>query len=254
MNIQLIRNATLVLDYGGTRFLIDPDLAPQHERPSFTGAERNPTVDLPLSLDDILRGIEAVIVSHLHADHFDTIAKDVLPKSLPLYCQPDDKARIEENAFSAVQGIAQRITHGNVTIERIGGHHGTDKVEQMMGQVSGFLFTAPDEPTLYWAGDTVWCDEVEAAITTHAPDVIITHSGGAMWKDKAGEAQYIIMDAAQTIQLAQHAPSSTIIATHIEALDHCTTSRIALRQAANAAAIDAERLRIPADGDTIEIA
>lgn len=253
MDLQLIRNATLVLDYGGVRFLIDPDLAPQHERPSFTGAERNPTVDLPMSLDDVLAGIDAVIVSHLHADHFDTVAKEVLPKSIPLFCQLGDAQRIEESGFSAVQGVQESITYAGVTIERLAGHHGTGDVEQLMGQVSGFMFSADNEPTLYWAGDTVLCDEVESAIKTYQPDVIVTHSGGAMWKNQAGEPVYIIMDALQTVQVAQQAPDSTIVATHMEALDHCTTTRLALHEAASQAGISATRLLIPVDGDTLTL-
>lgn len=253
MDLQLIRNATLILNYGGVRFLIDPDLAPQHERPSFTGAERNPTVDLPMSLDDVLIGIDAVVVSHLHADHFDTVAKDVLPKSIPLFCQPSDKERIEESGFSGVQVVEDTIIHAGVTIARVGGHHGTGDVEQLMGRVSGFVFSADNEPTLYWAGDTVLCEEVESAIKTYQPDVIVTHSGGAMWKNQAGEPVYIIMDALQTVNVAQQAPDSTIVATHMEALDHCTTTRLALRDAATQAGISEGRLLIPVDGDMLTL-
>ena len=63
----------------------------------------------------------------------------------------------------------------------------------------------------------------------------------------------IIMDAAQTLALAEAFPHATVIATHMEALDHCTVSRAALRKAAKERGIDSERLRIPADGETLVI-
>lgn len=73
MQLQLIRNATLRLRYAGHTILIDPDLADKHSRPSFTGLLPNPMVDLPLSPTKIVAGIDLLIVSHLHRDHFDAV-------------------------------------------------------------------------------------------------------------------------------------------------------------------------------------
>ena len=50
MNIKQIRNATLLIEYAGTRFLVDPMLAPKGAYPGFAGTAnshlRNPLVDL----------------------------------------------------------------------------------------------------------------------------------------------------------------------------------------------------------------
>jgi hypothetical protein len=61
------------------------------------------------------------------------------------------------------------------------------------------------------------------------------------------------MDAAQTIAVCRSAPQSTIIAVHMEALDHGTVSRRELRAQAEASGIGPERLRIPRDGEEIEV-
>ena len=45
---------------------------------------QNPMVDLPEPIEDIIAGVDTVIVSHLHADHFDEVAKERLPKDLPI--------------------------------------------------------------------------------------------------------------------------------------------------------------------------
>lgn len=37
--------------------------------------------ELPLGIDEILRGVELVVVSHLHTDHFDDVAKQVVPSN-----------------------------------------------------------------------------------------------------------------------------------------------------------------------------
>ena len=118
-----------------------------------------------------------------------------------------------------------------------------------LNPVSGFVFQFPGEPTVYWIGDSVWCEEVEHALEKYQPDVIVTHSGGAELRDSGP----IIMDAPQTIAVCEAAPSAVVIATHLEALDHCKTSRKALQLAAEKSGIDLYRLLIPEDSEEIEI-
>lgn len=65
-------------------------------------------------------------------------------------------------------------------------------------------------------------------------------------------ADPIIMDAAETVALSE-VTKATIIAVHMEALDHCFTSRAALREAASKQRIGAAKLLIPRDGETIEL-
>lgn len=253
MKIQLIRNATLLLDYANHHILIDPDLAAKHARQTFTGKSPNPMVDLPMPIEQILAGVEGVIVSHLHSDHFDTVAQERVPKNVPLFCQPENADFIREKGFQDVRSVASEIEWETIHITRTGGHHGTGEVEGIMKTVSGFVFQAAGEPTLYWAGDTVLCDEVREVISKYQPDVIITHSCGATWPDSKGERSLIVMDAQQTIEVCKLSPDKVVIAVHMEALDHATVSRQQLREAANAALINAKKLLIPDDGGVVEI-
>ncbi len=87
MQIQLIRNATLRLQYAGLQLLTDPYLAAKHSRPSFTGKSPNPLVELPIPPEEVIAGVDGVLVSHLHSDHFDPAARDLLPKDIPILCQ-----------------------------------------------------------------------------------------------------------------------------------------------------------------------
>ena len=74
MQLHLLRNATLRLHYAGRTLLIDPMLGPVHTFRSLAGREENPTAPLPLPAEDAVRGLDGVIVSHLHPDHFDEAA------------------------------------------------------------------------------------------------------------------------------------------------------------------------------------
>lgn len=203
-------------------------------------------VPLPMAIAEILDGIDLVLVSHLHADHFDEVAKKVVPKRLPLICRPGDEATIRAAGFSDVRPLEGEIGLGSLTIRQQPAQHGTGAVLSLMGEVMGFTLEAPGEPKLYWCGDSVLYPPLSAAVAAAHPDVIVTHSSGAMW-----DGTLIVMDAAQTLDLCEATPQATIIATHMEALDHGTVNREALRQAAEARGIAKERLHIPDDGETL---
>jgi L-ascorbate metabolism protein UlaG (beta-lactamase superfamily) len=249
MDVQLIRNATMRLRYAGHTLLTDPDLAPKHSRTSFTGRSRNPIVDLPMPAAEVLAGIEMALVSHLHQDHFDSEARRLLPRDLPLFCQPDDAGTLRELGFTAVTPVDDTVEWGGIRITRTPGHHGSGDDLAAMGPVCGFILAAPGEPTVYWVGDSVWYPAVAEAIAQAGPDVIITHSSGALWQ--AGTP--IVMDAEQTLAVCAAAPTSRVVAIHLDSLDHGQVSRAALRAAAVAAGVDSNRLIIPADGATLTL-
>jgi L-ascorbate metabolism protein UlaG (beta-lactamase superfamily) len=246
MQLKLLRNALLKLTYAGKTILIDPDLGPRLSRRSIAGKSQNPMVALPEPIDDILGGVDQVIVSHLHADHFDEVAKERLPKDVPLICQPGNEETIREAGFTQVAPLEHFIRLGSIVIQRQPAQHGTGAVAETMGPVMGLTFEAPGEPSLYWCGDSVLYPPLLEAVAQADPDIIVTHSCGALW-----DGTLIVMDAAQTVALAEAAPRARIVAVHMEALDHATVSRAALRTAAEAAGIEPGRLLIPADGETL---
>jgi hypothetical protein len=58
-DLQLIRNATLRLRFAGVEFLIDPMLGVKGSiRAMGDSTERNPTVDLPCPIADVLEGVD----------------------------------------------------------------------------------------------------------------------------------------------------------------------------------------------------
>lgn len=247
MQIQQIRNATLRITYAGRQFVTDPCLAPKHTLESWANISPNPLVDLPCSPQEVVAGIDMVIVSHLHKDHFDPLAEALVPKDIPVFCQPGDETQLVEKGFQLVTAVERSIHWQGITITRTHGQHGTGTWAERLGDVAGFIFQAENEPTVYWAGDTIWCDAVKQVIIARQPHIIVTHSSGA----KLGESDPIVMDAEQTIAVCRAAPQAIVVATHMEAFDHGTVSRAALRALAEAKGIQPQQLLIPADGEIL---
>lgn len=246
MRLQLVRNATLKLKIADRTILVDPFLAPKHSRPSIAGRSPNPTVDLPIPIDDILDGVELVIVSHLHSDHFDPLAKSLVPKHLPLVCQPGDEDKIRSFGFADVTPLVDRIDWHGIRLLRRDACHGHGPVVEKMGPVIGISLEAAGEPSLYWSGDTVLYPAVEETIRRTAPDIIVIHPCGALW-----EGDPIAMDAEQAVAVCEAAPQAIVVATHLDALDHATVGRADLRQFARSRGIAAARLCIPDDGEVL---
>jgi L-ascorbate metabolism protein UlaG (beta-lactamase superfamily) len=247
MKIQLIRNATLKLTYNGSVILIDPYLADKDAYDPLVGKARNPMVALPFPAEAVIEQVDLVMVSHLHRDHFDQAAWDLLPKSLPLYCQPGNDEVIRSKGFTDVRVLEEESNWNGIRIRRTPGQHGTGVWGERMGQVSGFLFQAEGEPSIYWCGDTIWVEEVEKVIAEYQPNIIITHSCGAEFAPH----DPIVMDAEQTIALCRAAPNAIVIATHMEVLDHSTVTRADLRTFANSQGISEAQLWIPNDGEVL---
>ena len=249
MKLRLLRNATLKLEVQGRIILIDPFFAPKGSRPSFTGRAPNPLVELPVSTEEILDGVELVVVSHLHADHFDPVAQSLVPKHLPMICQPGDEETIRSFGFNDVMPLAKVIDWNGIRLQRREGSHGLGPVVQKMGSVMGFSMAAQDEPTVYWAGDTVLYPAIETIITDTRPDIIVIHACGARW-----DGDLIVMDAAEAVATCRLAPDAIVIATHMDSLDHATVSRNELLQHATAQGISPKQLLIPLDGETLQLA
>lgn len=247
VDIQLIRNATLKLNYNGKIFLIDPSLSPKNSFTSFVvqGKKLNPTIDLTLPINEITKGVEAILVSHTHADHFDEGAKKHLDPNLPLFGQPFDKKVFEKSPFKNVTLVENEQTYQGTTIMRTGGKHGPEHMLKALGKVSGFVLKAKDYPTIYIIGDCLLDDEIKNNIKKYNPDIIVVNSGGAEF---GGER--ILMNEKETIEIAKFSPKSKIIAVHMESLDHCKVTRQMIRDEAKKEKV---KVLIPNDGETIKL-
>ncbi len=251
MRLRLIRHATLLVETAGQRILLDPmlDAAGAREPVANTPNDRrNPLVELPEPPEVAASRLTAVAVTHLHEDHLDATAVALLDKALPLLCQPEDEETLRGRGFHDVRPVAEALELDGIAVARTGGRHGTGELADMLAPVSGFVLRAPGEPVLYVAGDTVYCDEVEAALDAHSPDVVVVNAGGARFT----EGDPITMTADDVVAVAHRAPDALVVAVHLEAINHCLETRADLHQRLHAEGL-VGRVTVPEDGSQIPL-
>jgi L-ascorbate metabolism protein UlaG (beta-lactamase superfamily) len=259
VQVQQIRNATAKISYAGKTFLVDPFLAKKGSYPGFDGTFnsklRNPLVELPMPASEVMQGVDAIVVSHTHLDHWDGGAHRFIPKAMPVFVQNETDAKlIRGQGYTDVRVLGEDSSFEGVQLSRIGGQHGTDEMYRnkpladALGAAMGIVFRAPGAKTTYVVGDTVWKPEVDGALARFKPDVIILNTGDARMVGYTGS---IIMGKDDVLHAYQAMPNATIVATHMDAINHMSLSRKELREHVKQHGIG-DRVRIPADGEILK--
>lgn len=263
LSMRHIRNATIKLNSGGATFLIDPMFAEVGAYEGFPDTHRswlrNPLTPLPMPVKDIMEGVDAVILTHTHLDHWDKAAQEALPKNIPFYVQNEEDAKqVRGQGFTDVRIMKNADEFGGVKLERTATQHGSKAMYadpvlgKALGEVMGVVFTAPNGKKAWLVGDTIWFDGVDKALAAHNPDIIIMNTGGAAMSDeKYKDAPEIIMGKEDTRKMAEKAPNAKVVAIHMDAINHMTVDRKDLSEYAREHGIR-DKVLIPFDGEKID--
>lgn len=249
MKVRLIRNATLVISVNDKKILVDPMLGEKGVLGKFPwtdDARLNPLVDLPFSeleLTNLIGQIDAVLLTHLHPDHWDFKAHQLIPKNMPIYCQSEDAPMIEGLGFNNIIPAAEKSVFCGIEIYRTEGKHGLGEVGGLMGKVSGFILLHNEE-TLYVAGDTVWCDDVINAIDKFEPSFIIVNGGSA----KFNIGEHVTMNVSDIKELLNYYTNHKIAVVHLETVSPTVENREYILNFLSMNNI-LERVIIPKDGE-----
>lgn len=250
MNIHHIRNATEVIHYGGKKFLIDPMLAEKGTYPPFPNSLRqdqyNPLVNLPISVEKIIEDIDAIILTHLHPDHFDEVAQKALPKDIKMFVQnEEDSKKVKNFGFQHVEVLQENTVFEDIQLIKTPGQHGRGEILKITGSVCGVVFKHPMEKTLYVAGDTVWYRAIQDVINTYKPDIIVVNGGD----NQFFEGGSLVMGIEDIYNVYKAAPYAKIICVHMEAVNHWTLSKEELKSFVREKGISTQVL-VPDDGDS----
>jgi L-ascorbate metabolism protein UlaG (beta-lactamase superfamily) len=208
-HVTFIGNATTLLRLGSFTLLTDPAYGPAGSRVylgygAWTKRVRDPALD-------VLRDVtpDAVLLSHLHGDHFDRAARDRLPRDIPIVTTPQARRRLVKRRFEVVHGLptweSQEWTRGEqrLRVTAVPGRHGPGVVDRLLPDVMGSVVELEAGGRrllrLYITGDTLYRPGLaEIPRRFGEIDAMLIHLGGTRLL-----GMLLTMDDRQGVDLAQ---------------------------------------------------
>jgi L-ascorbate metabolism protein UlaG (beta-lactamase superfamily) len=189
-SILFIGTATVLIRYAGFTILTDPNFLHRGELVHLGYGLRSRRLTEPaMGLAD-LPPLDAIVLSHLHEDHFDRVVERTLDRALPLITTPKAARTLAKIGFHRTVPLC---TWQDVTMAKGGvrlrltampGRHGPWLFSRLLPPVMGSMLefeTTTGEPLfrLYITGDTLVHDALHA-IPRRYPNIdqALLHLGG----------------------------------------------------------------------------
>jgi L-ascorbate metabolism protein UlaG (beta-lactamase superfamily) len=188
-DITFIGTATTLLRFGGFTVLTDPNFIRRGQwvrvAPALVSRRRT---EPALAIDE-LPELDGVVLSHLHGDHFDRVARRGLARDLPVFTTPSAADRLRRKGFT--ESVPMR-TWQEQTLEKDGarlritslpGRHSNGPMAMLLPKVMGTLLeyevSGRAPLRVYVTGDTLPFAEL-ARIGERFPDIdaAVVHLGG----------------------------------------------------------------------------
>jgi L-ascorbate metabolism protein UlaG (beta-lactamase superfamily) len=151
VQITYIGHATLLLEMAGVRILTDPNFEPRLGR--LLARVSAPGIAL-----DALPALDALLLTHAHADHLSFKSLDRLPRDIPLYAPPAVAQWLVRKGYrhatpiddgeSVAIGAALRVHTGRATHK--GNRYGFDRWRS----ATNMYLLESNEESAFFAGDT----------------------------------------------------------------------------------------------------
>jgi L-ascorbate metabolism protein UlaG (beta-lactamase superfamily) len=183
LRITYIGHATLLLELGGIRVLTDPHFGPKLGR--FLPRVRAPG----LSIAD-LPAIDALLLTHAHADHLSFACLDALPRSVPLYTPPAVARWLRRRGYVHAEPLApeESVTVGGVTIRAAPAkHYGSRYAIDRWRSAANMYLLLTDEHSVFFTGDTGLAEHTDRVVHEYVTsldrqlDVALLPIGHAPW-------------------------------------------------------------------------
>jgi L-ascorbate metabolism protein UlaG (beta-lactamase superfamily) len=242
----------MVLETGNQVILVDPMLGQKGTAgPPFTlfrfKPKRNPIIDLPGNAMSIVNKTTHCLITHLHPDHLDKEGENFLRiKQIPIICSVKDEPILKKRGLNIIQTVDywKSTSFLGGKIQGIPAVHGYGFIAKPMGNVMGFYIELPNEKSIYLSADTIYTHDVHTALTQLKPEISVVACGTA----QLDIFQPLLMRMEDILKFVQNAPGQ-VIANHLEAVNHCPTTRQQLKTEVSKIRLS-NKIFIPEDGES----
>jgi L-ascorbate metabolism protein UlaG (beta-lactamase superfamily) len=206
--VTFVGNATTVLRLGDFTLLTDPAFGPAGSRVHLGYGLWTKRLKDPAFTVEELPALDAVLLSHLHGDHFDRVARAALPPGLPLVTTPQAARRLRRSRFEAVRGLPTWESHEwdrgrhRLRVTAVPGRHGPGLADRLLPDVMGAVVELEVDgrlrTRLYITGDTLYRPFLaQVPRRLGQIDAMLVHLGGTRVL-----GMLLTMDGRQGVQLA----------------------------------------------------
>ena len=226
--LTFIGTATTLLDYGGFTLLTDPNFLHRGQRAYLgKGLSSARRTEPAMQVGDLPR-LDAVVLSHLHDDHFDRIARDGLPKDVPIITTEAAARELRSWGFAAAVGLQTWQAHtltasdgGRLTVTAAPGRHARGPLQALLPPVNGHVlqYAPVSDPAMsvYITGDTLLVDELREVPARYPDlDLGLWHLGGTRIPGVLGLGVLVTMDGREGAQLLELVRPRTTVPIHYD--------------------------------------
>lgn len=220
--MTFIGTATVLLRLGGLTILTDPNFLHRGERAYlgyglFTKRCTEPAVGI-----DELPDLDAVVLSHMHGDHFDRRARHGLARDTPVLTTPHAARRLSKWGFSETHGLhcwhSETLARerDQVRITSVPAQHGPAGFHRLLPPVMGSVVDHIRDGTivlrLYITGDTLLRSSL-SEVPRRFPgiDAMLVHLGGTKLL-----GVLVTMDSRQGSELVEAVQPRTALPVHFD--------------------------------------
>lgn len=188
-SLEFVGTATTLLRLGPFTLLTDPNFLHRGQRAYLGKGLFSKRLTEPSLQPADLPSYDAVLLSHLHGDHFDRIARRELDRQPPVITTPEAADRLRSWGFSQAQGMqtweSTTFSSGqsSLRITSTPGQHAPGLPQPLLPPVMGSVLELqqPGEPSfrVYVTGDTLYRDWLREVTERHGRlDAMVIHLGG----------------------------------------------------------------------------
>ncbi|WP_448615136.1 MBL fold metallo-hydrolase [Modestobacter sp. URMC 112] len=181
--------ATTLLRLGPFTLLTDPNFLHRGQWAHLGYGLRSRRLTDPALVPAQLPALDAVLLSHMHGDHWDRIATRTLPKDTPVVTTPEAAACLGERGFTGTADLRPWQTHEltrgahTLRITSVPGVHGPGPLARLLPQVMGSVLELVRDGATRWrgyvSGDTLFRPALGELLERCGPlDVLVPHLGG----------------------------------------------------------------------------
>ncbi|OBG70105.1 MBL fold metallo-hydrolase [Mycobacterium sp. E3339] len=190
ITVTFVGNATTLIAAAGLTLLTDPNFLHRGQHAYLGHGLVSRRLKEPALRIDELPPVDAIVLSHMHGDHWDRVSQRGLDHALPVVTTPHAATRLHRRGFDNARGLdtwgRHSITKGDttVTMTSLPGRHGPGWTQRLLPPVMGTMveFAGADGSPprrLYISGDTLLIEELnEIPARFDRIDAGVLHLGG----------------------------------------------------------------------------